>query len=116
MMKTGLLVFFLPLYVSAQKIETKGDTVIYNHQKYFIGKEIQFGYGSASNKDFDYIFWGMHDDPSNPIDGKWANTIVEVEKIYSILDKVYLKCRTSSVRNNFHIDVREAVDHHEIKM
>jgi hypothetical protein len=116
MMKTGMLAFFMPLFATAQRIETKGDTVIYNHQKYFIGKEIQFDYGSTSNKNFGYIFWGMQDDPANPIDAKWANTIVEVEKIYSISDKVYLKCRTKSVRNNFHIDVQEAVDHHEIKL
>ena len=113
-----ILTFLLitPLFSMCQDVNKKADTIIYEHHKYFVGKDVQLDYGSSTGKNFVYVFWGIYDEPANPVDSKWANTILQVEKIYSLADRIYLKCHAKSVRNNFHIDLKDASDHHEIKL
>ena len=116
-MKLLLLAVICTPYISwGQSANKNADTIIYEHHKYFVGKDVQLDYGSSDNKNFNYVFWGPYDEPANPIDSKWANTILQVEKIYTLANRIYLKCHTKSVRNNFHIDLKDAITHHEIKL
>jgi len=114
-MKIILPLLFLPVFGFAQQVNKNADTITYDHHKYFVGKNVQLDYGSSDSKNFGFVFWGLYDEPANPVDAKWANTILEVEKIYTLANRVYLKCHTKMVRNNFHIDHKDAIDHHEIK-
>ena len=110
------LLLIIPLFSMCQDANKNADTIVYEHHKYFVGKDVQLDYGSNNEKNFSYVFWGLYDEPANPVDSKWANTILQIEKIYSLANRIYLKCHTKTVRNNFHIDLKDAIDHHEIKL
>ena len=115
-MKIILPLLFLPVFGFTQQVSKNADTITYNHHKYFVGKDVQLDYGSIDGKNFGYVFWGPYDEPANQIDYKWANTILQVDKIYTLANRVYLKCHTKTARNYFHIDLKDAIDHHEIKL
>ena len=110
------LLLSFPVFAQCQDTNKKTDTIVYEHHKYFVGKDVQLDYGSNDNKNFNYVFWGPYDEPANPIDSKWANTILQVEKIYTLANRIYLKCHTNLAHNNFHIDLKDAITHHEIKL
>ena len=98
-----------------QNVEFKNDTLSYRFHKYYVGKELQLGHGSSKSQLFAFIFWGQLSEPANPIDSKWAGTIVEVEEIYSRYNIYYLRCNAKGVVSKFHINIKDAVDNNELK-
>ncbi|MFL5788016.1 MAG: hypothetical protein ACJ748_08185, partial [Flavisolibacter sp.] len=74
MLKFILIICLIPFTSNSQKILFKNDTLVYQHHKFFIGKDVRIAEGSASEHNFSYIFWGMYDEPANPIGVKWTNT------------------------------------------
>jgi hypothetical protein len=110
-----LSTLFLPIFFYGQNIRLKNDTLGYQFQKYYVGKEIRLGRGSSKDHDFSYVYWGMLAEPANPIDHQWANTIVVVENIYSLNDKYFLRCSAKGVVAKFHIDVMKAVAAGEVR-
>jgi hypothetical protein len=82
--------------------------------KFYVGKELRLGYGSSSDHDFAYVYWG-YDVPANGVNAKWANCIINIEEIYTWQNRIFLKCSTKNLANKFNIDIRHAIEFNEIR-
>lgn len=114
--------FFLSNCINAQiHAKLDNDTIYYSKSKINVGDTMYLGYGSAENKNFDYIKYG----PSsmrftwNPLEGKYHNKPIVINKVYKDANGTFM-ARGELYELNTHgmmklfIDVVGAIDNKEL--
>jgi hypothetical protein len=86
----------------------KGDTAYYKGEKYFEGKIINIGYGSASDKTFAFIRFGPVNAPT--IFSKTQGIVKGFKNV--VASKPYLKVKID--KSNVVVDLEGAIDNKEL--
>lgn len=116
-MKKTILTFVIVLITinsfSQKRATVSNDTLYYGEQKVFVGDTLQIGYGSGSNKVFEFIEVGVGLGSTVKAPSSYSKFSVRVVKIYKQFGKYYFK--TKDYRgNNLIIDVEGAIDNREL--
>ena len=113
--------FFISNYSNAQiHAKLDNDTIYYSKSKINVGDTMYLGYGSAENKNFDYIKYG----PSsmtitwNPLESKYHKQPLVINKVYKIQGKFIARGELYELKTHgmmkLFIDVVGAIDNKEL--
>lgn len=109
-----VLLFLLPAVASAQ--ELKGDTLVYNGQQYYRGKELQLSYGRNLDSTFIFAFrntiWNL---PGQELDRRWTNRKLVVNRIIKKQNKYFLKCAVPETGGWVMVDIVGARSNEEVQ-
>lgn len=115
-MKAIIIICALAVVTSAQaqdRATIKGDTLMYQNQKFYNGQRVTLGYGSSSTKDFAFV-WIVAGGAQVQGHASMAKEEVIVDGVKTIGEKVYLKAKPVARRGRLMIDVEGAIDNEEL--
>lgn len=100
--------------ISQEPAKIENDTLYYAGQKYWEGKEIRMGYGSAQNKDFAFINFSSGLSAS-PAGAGWSKSVIKIDKIYKQQGKCYIRGKIKGLAmNKAIVDIEGAIDNKEL--
>ncbi len=100
--------------ISQEPAKIENDTLYYAGQKYWEGKEIRMGYGSAQNKDFAFINFSSGLSAS-PAGAGWSKSVIKIDKLYKQQGKCYIRGKIKGLAmNKAIVDIEGAIDNKEL--
>jgi hypothetical protein len=112
------LCFLLPICARAQHPTLVNDTITYNNTRITVGDTLHLGYGSSSNKDFVFVFYGSGMSGVNPAQAVYAKSDLLVDKVYKTQGIIYARCKIINPQSGFKmfINIEGAIDNNELKI
>lgn len=125
-MKQIILFVFLAaainLTANAQRAKfLPGDTVEYLGNKYYAGKEVTLGYGSAADKSFVFIYLGSGLGGYTKVQAGWAKEVIVISKVQQARGKCSAvgtfkeNKQVHAMGSKLLIDIEGAIDNKELQ-